>query len=539
MRNGVRHPIGWLLLKKGHAVPLVGLAPDDIKAARGSTIEHEDEDLKQTTGLNAIVDCLGFDGDFGDYKRAHWDRIQRIMAERGLREYCDLFEVPMNRMMFGIVSTMRRALADRIFFGPSPMPKRVFTGFGHDWDRWWLKDDFRPDLHVPDLAPTDMEEARRWVHRHRTHLLGFINFRGDQLLDIGKPGVTRFTLYNSGGQSLSDFEKSLAAAHKVAQVFRWFIDRREDGWVEVIPVTENLVLLGGPNGTYDLLWRNLRSTPPPAHAEPQDPFDMNAGDMPSVLLSEYDFETWNYFRLGAWEDMELYEAEKRYYAAGGAGQDTARLLAVRHYLESEGVFGKKAPLPPGQVAPSGFRAVRHPDGHELFVSDLITIDEMRKMMAASGWPERRRGDAWEPGNTDESHLPTAATWYDAQAYCGWMEMVLGVRVRLPNTAEYRIWFPEPRTSVPKPPAGLQRTRESELSERLPEPVRFNVPLRWKTSPFGVRAVDAWDIAEWVQDNWGYPIDPWMQAPVAPTTWGAYKGLKVGFRLVIERASATK
>ena len=75
-------PIAWLLLRDGHAVPITGLAPDDFKAARWRTVQAPETSLQHTQGLKAIVDCLGFHGDFGNYTREHWPQVQAFLRDQ-------------------------------------------------------------------------------------------------------------------------------------------------------------------------------------------------------------------------------------------------------------------------------------------------------------------------------------------------------------------------------------------------------------------------------------------------------------------------
>lgn len=595
MSNGVPNPIGYLLLRDGHAVPLSGLAPDDLKVARGSTAEREGIGLKHTSGLNAIVHCLGFDGDFGDYKAKHWDRVQRIMVERGLREYRNVFEVERNDLSFGLMSMRRRALADRIFFGPAPKPKRAFIGYGHDWESWdrhfhelpegmrdrasiekMLHDAFsgvRPKL--AEFTPGDIDATRRWVYQNRNDLLGIHNFHGDQLLDLGKPGNIVVEMYFPESVAQAKRDDDQARARKVTEVFRWFIDRREDGWIEIIPVTDSLVLLKGPGGTYDILWRNLREAPPPTQATARNPFGLHPMDMPSGLLADQDFESWNYYRQGSWDEKERHEAEIHHYATGGRALPDypGSMVVLERYLTAKGTYGRKPRAPVSKTTPSGFTALTLRNGRSLLVSEMVTVKEFRRFAEETGYFDRREGESWSAANdSNPDSAPVGATLRDALAYCAWTERQRGVAVRLFTVDEHRelrpfasehyqglsrgdfpweSWPPrfgleasvnwsEPRFLEPGPDLpefppesgwGSKSRKRWIAQENYPPMGTWREPLPW-VEYSGVRFLDAWDAYEWCGD--GRITGRFWEGHIGTDSWGEYKNAKVGFRLVIEK-----
>lgn len=576
MKNGVPSPIGWLLLRDGHSVPIRGLSPDDLKAARGATVEREGVTLKHTSGLNAIVHSLGFKGDFGDYKETHWPRIQRLLDRHGLREYRSLFEVADNDLTFQLMRGKRRALADRIFFGPSPRPRRVFTGYGHDWESW---DRLYSDLSVPSywrpqdarFVPKDLELTRRWVYGHRVELFGNLTFFSDHLLDLGSPGRFEAAVYFLNTVTPDEREQELTRRRQVAEAFRWFIDQRQDGWLELIPATENLVLLKGPEGTYDLLWRDLRQTPPPNPETARNPLKLHPQDWPSSLLSEQSFEAWNYYRREAWEEKERHDSERHFYASGGSadiypGSD----VILESFLRTEGVYGR--PLAPRDAkVPPGFRRVTLSSGRTLLVSELITIGEFRRFAEETGYLERREGESWGAANEEGlDSAPVGATLLDALAYCAWKERALGTRLRLFSLEEHRAlrpfasehyrrlsfqdfpwenWPPryglqdsvlwsEPRFLAPGPDlpefpvhgVGTRSRKRWIDAANWPPRARWCDPLPWAEHA-GLRFIDAWDAYEWCSE--GQIAGRYWQGMIGTKSWGEYKNIKVGFRLVFD------
>lgn len=572
-------PISWLLLRDGHAVPLTGLSPEALKTSRGETIERDNVVLKNTSGLNAIVHCLGFDGDFGDYKTTHWPHVQRLMANRGLREYRNLFDVPINDLTFGLMKDRRRALADRIFFGPTPLPRRVFLGYGHDWESWDRLFDFvdlsgwgpRDDVFVP----TELEKTRRWVYRHRSDLFGNIDFFSDHLLDLGHPGTIEPAVYFLNIVGVVERLQTIARIRKVLEAFRWFIERRSDGWIELVPVTDRLVLLAGPQGSFDLLWANLREAPPPKRAEGTGWLKLHPMDLPSSLVAEKDFVSWNYYRLGAWDEKERHESEGHYYAQGGQAQPQypGSDVILRQYLQAMARYGNGPRLPGGSTAPPGFQPVRLGDGRQLFISDLVTIAEFRQFADETSYMERREGENWSAANDDNpGSTPVAGTLRDALAYCAWKERKLGVAVRLFTVEEHRelrpfasahyqrlanldfpwenwppraglqasVLWSEPRFLDPGPdlpefpkPSGVGgRSRKRWIvQENWPPHARWCDSLPWAEHA-GIRFIDAWDAYEWCAN--ARIAGRYWEGLLGIESWGEYKNIKVGFRIVIDQ-----
>ncbi|MGH1392325.1 MAG: hypothetical protein ACRAUZ_19560, partial [Aeromonas jandaei] len=74
--------LGYLPLRDGHAIPLRGISPADIKEGAKSRVLHPDADpLKHRQTLNAIVDRLGFAGDFGTYQNKGWPEFQAFLKK--------------------------------------------------------------------------------------------------------------------------------------------------------------------------------------------------------------------------------------------------------------------------------------------------------------------------------------------------------------------------------------------------------------------------------------------------------------------------
>lgn len=581
MGSTVKSFIAYLLLRDGHAVPVAGISPDEIKAAAKAAIKLDDVKLSRVQGINAVLHCLGFDGDISDYRDQHWPGIQALMGEHGLNEYKNLFDIGPAEMTFELMAKRRRALADRIFFGPAPTPRRAFTGYGYDWSPWsdlygtptfgWQSS----DVH---FEPNGVDDARQFVYQRRAALYGNVAFFSDHLLDLDGQWQFETATYFERGYSEERQQADRTHHRKVAEMLRYVLDQGTAGWVEIIRATPNLVFLKGPDGAYDLLWRDLRDEAPPTTAPQERPFGLDAVDTPSSLKSRVDFGTWNYYRKGAWAEKESHEAEKHHYATGGRmlPYHPGSTAVLENYLRSKRVYDANPKVPAGVLDPTGLHRVQLAGGKLLLVSDLVTVSEFRQF-GEQGYFDRRVGEDWAAANEGNAPAaPVGATLRDALAFCAWKERALGVPVRLIGLTEHRqlrpfasehykdlsqmdfpwerfpprlglqsavVWsearFLEPGPDVPEfpDPNGLSsKSRKRWIAEEnWPPKAVWRDPLPWAAYA-GLQFVDAWDAYEWCKE--GYAAGRYWEGPLGgEKSWGEYKNVKICFRLVIDLGDA--
>jgi hypothetical protein len=94
---------GYILLRDGHAVPLSGISPDELKVGAKHRVLHPEKDhLKHRQTLNAIVSCLGFHGDFGTFQSKGWLRRHGAsflgtvsIGRLGTKETASTFPLPL------------------------------------------------------------------------------------------------------------------------------------------------------------------------------------------------------------------------------------------------------------------------------------------------------------------------------------------------------------------------------------------------------------------------------------------------------------
>jgi hypothetical protein len=580
-------PIAWMLLREYHAVPLYGLAPDDLKRSCHTTIKRDGVEIPNQRKLDAIVDTLGFHGDFGRYLHAHWPAIRRFLAGRDLRERVDLFDIEQPELMFGLLRSSRRALADRLFFGPQPVPHRVFLGYGHDWAPWsdlfykvtrsgWAEDD-------NGFAPASVDDARRWVFARSSELQGLHNFLGDQLfLPAKQPFVPQ--IYFTTSADPDNQRRTLRAWHEVVRVLRWLLDQHRAGWIEILPVpgTQNLIVLGGPDGKYDLVWRDLRVEPPPVpKGKPLD-LGLALQDQPESFRAAAGFADWQYHRHGIWQEQEAHAAEEHFYGQGGiAGTYPGPRVVHEAYMVAAGAYSPTSRRAPDS-SPAGFQEVSI-GGSRLFVSPLVTSAEAERVLEAAGYFGRRDNQAepWERGNPEgQPGAPATVTWFDAHAYAAAMEKQTGLSLRLLTRDEHRAlrpffgehyarmvdhdfpwenWPPrplptdgttpvpgavewsEPRFLDPGPDLpefsdknGIGGKRRKRWIDDFPPTGRWRTDLPWADHG-SLRFIDAWDAYEWVGNSAGTSrvAGRFWEGSIGLNSWGAYKNCKTSFRLVCD------
>lgn len=586
-------PLGFLLLRDGHAIPLSGISPDEIKTGAKHKVPHPDvEPQRHRQTLSAIVDRLGFRGDFGDFKNGGWDSFNAFLHENNCGDRGRLFPSDYGECIDLHFSPKRgptrRRLADRIFESPMPFPERVFLGYGVDWKAW----DGGCGYYVPleavatvggDPATAEQRAIKLFAHRHSLH--GQFGFLDDKLI-WGPVHTVIDKTYWLSGASEDERQAHKAKVVEATRAFRSVFDTQAEGWVDVLRYNDRLVVLRAHDGSWDVLWRGYRAEEPPKPSDICSWSHLAIEDLPRHLMIESDPQRFVHFRQEVWEELEAHEAEQAFYDRGGSGLDRQYTddVDVRiAWLREHDRFPVPERLRFAEDLPKGFRRVEV-GGRSLAVSELIDLASFRRMLVETGYLERRddSSEPWERANEGEPDtVPVGASWADAQAFCAWKERQLGVDLRLPTKDELRALHPihagrfqgmagtqfrwehyppfpledadgavqrrdvpsalvwsEPRFLEPGPgvdefPATsgyIETSRKRWITDFPPRATwRDDLPTA-KYS--GLRFIDAWDAYEWCQEM-GWIHGRFWDGLIGSTSWGAYKNVKVTFRLVLD------
>jgi hypothetical protein len=588
-------PLGFLLLRDGHAVPLTGISPDEIKAGAKYRVPNPDaEPMRHRQTLNAIVHRLGFRGDFGDFKNGGWDAFNEFLRANGCGQRASLFPSDesgsIDLLFSGTLGPRRRQLADRIFEADGPPIERVFLGYGIDWANTWDLYRFEgPNRAVASVGgdPHTAGERASALFERRFDLFGQWGFLDDKLIWGSVEHVVDKT-YWALGSSECEREAHHAKVFAAVRAFRAVFDARPEGWVDVLRFNDRLAVLRAHDGTWDILWRAYRESDPPQPSDISNWSKLAVEDLPASLMTESDYQRAVHFRQEVWEEREAHEAEQAFYDRGGVALDrqlTSDTDVRIAWLREQGRLPAPERLLWSGEIPPGFRRVEVA-GRRLAMSDLVDVATFRRMLVDTGYLERRDDshEPWHRANEgDAAAAPVGVCWADAQAFCAWKERHLGVVLRLPTKHELRAIHPFHSQRYAemsggdflwefRPPRPLEDVNENDAEGRIdvpsavnwseprfadpgtdgldPAPVGrhgINFRKRWivdfppraawrEDLPWaeysGLRFIDAWDSYEWCHEV-GWVHGRFWEGPIGPGSWGAYKNVKVGFRLVLD------
>lgn len=446
-----RAPIGWLLLRDDHAVPIGGLAPDELKRGCRRIVHAPGVLLEHARALKAVVGRLGFRGDFGDYSDQH-KALQAFLRDHRCGAWRNLFSTDsgdVSPFYFGpTFGPQRRQLADRIFVGDKRQPARVFLGVDIDWRAWEL----RANVSYAEMLPLRVTQhgnraaaasPAQVLIANRHELAGQWGFIDDKLVAGELTSIVDKT-YRVTPRTPAEAEARAAQTLAVVRAFRATFPDDGPGWVDVLRLDGNdrLVILRAQDGAWDFVWRDVRAEAPPPANEAPGRYRLQTMDLPASLRGEQDVARWVYFRR-EWDEHEAHVAEQHFYDVGNT-QLQRQLTSdaqVRSLWVGSGRTPRRRVVSASPRPPTGFREVKI-GGRPLWISDLITVAEYRVMLDKRGYLERRApgSEDWFRANDPASVAPTApvgATWHDAQAFCAWKEQSLDFRLRLPTLAELR------------------------------------------------------------------------------------------------------
>lgn len=594
-QSNVQPTHGYLLLRDGHAIPLHGISPDHIKTGAKDCVPNPEADLlRHRRRLNAIVDRLGFAGDFGNFVHQGWPEFERFLKHHECTHRAGLFPSDHGGCIDLYFSAhggpTRRQLADRIFSDLAARPKRIFLGYGVDWHAWDSGNGRDAPVAAIALASTDAATAARNANdlfSQRTALMGQWGFLDDKLV-AGPVRTLVDKSYWPHGSSIAERERNVAQLASAVKAFRQVFDAQLPGWVDVHRFNERLVVLRGYDGGWDVLWRDYREDQPPRRGHENGIPGIDVADIPARLMSKEERRRMIYLRQDTWAEKEEHEAEQAFYDRGGSMAER-RLVSSAEVLYDWLCDQEKLPAPGymggEQALPPGFSIVTL-GGRTLAVSAMISVGEFRSMLAASGYGERRNAhdESWERANDGVAEaLPVGASWVDAQAFCAWKERQTGAMLRLPTIKELRALRPifsshyerlvemdfpwehfPPRPMAAPDGAGQARDvpsavawsepRFAEAGEGVPAfPADSGVSTtsrkRWIVDfpphagwsgalplekHHGLDFIDAWDAYEWCQEQ-GWVSGRFWEGPIGASSWGAYKNVKTTFRLVMDLA----
>jgi len=372
------------------------------------------------------------------------------------------------------------------------------------------------------------------------------NLLGDSLvLPSISTRVVKLYLGNIDRESLNQEKEYVDAGFNL---FRERIELGEDGWVEIIPFSNNLIFLKGRNGEYDFVFKNQRDK---IFEHQIFGKSLKRADIPSCI-SDYQFFRWHYFEYQGWRDMDSHNSENIFYEKGNKlpGSYPGKDTILQSYHEAKGNFIASKMQSSSKLP--GFKEVIV-SNQPLMISNLITIDELCLFKEAnSDYLDYRGGDKLDSVNVElDSSLPATVTWFDVLAYINWFEKETNVPLRLLSLAEYQELrstegIPKERIPVvsdlefvdhfgnvfPKHPPYMAPDDFQELTCRFGNAEKYQ-------SNTGLEFLKSNSFAEWLQEGACirsgnlksfYNDDFHIRSTAPSDSTGKYKGVKIGFRL---------
>lgn len=523
--------LGWLCLRDC-AVPIDDLSPEKLKeSARRAIRFNGAPPLRHQGVLNAIAQAFGAHAGWAGYS-ALFRTLNAFLRRHELTQLGNL-HCPVDPVM--IAPCGRRALADRLFESGEPKPDRLCLGLQFDW--WSIAPIENSRKQTPVFAGGVEKIGPDWVYGLRSAW----NLLGDALVEPQRrPDALPVQLYRPNHQPIEHFATEVARARAAARYMRRILDNEPDAFVDVLRFNERVCILRGPNGWYDVVYRDCRDGPPPTFmGEPC--VDMQ--DVPLALVLNSRFDHWYYRERGRWAEADWHAAEVDFYREGGTTQNYPRSVLEVHLTR----LGQWQPTPARAhgTPPDWMSSVLQPDGSTLWVSDLVTVGQFNAFLA-TGYGTRREHAHPRPWGADlevangtlDDDQPAAMTGCDAWAYCAYMERKLNLPVRPLSIAEYRYL----RRDLPAQPLQVRPGDWDAQDPQVPLPQALPI----STTPDGIRFVTHTSVGEWLLERWNDGIaavdTATLNSARAPTpldrdlfpgrSWGRYKRIRIGLRICV-------
>jgi hypothetical protein len=341
-----------------------------------------------------------------------------------------------NYISFDCISFNYRELSDRLFLSKKPYPKSIFTGYSctvnfqtliipYEGETSQIKN--KPDLFIP------FDYNRFSISKN---LLGDAFFKYEDNYNyeyIFEEYMCNIGLHENKSQKIDAIK------------FHNTILELKKGWIEIIPFNDNLVFLKAADGNYDFIFKNIRDD---EFVSPYIDF-IRHENIPTLLNEDYDFERWLYYGfkdrikikknikpLQFWQEMDNHKAEINFYKSNKRSNYISPSKILKDYHTKEGNYSYDKKITSKIIA--GFNQFKLKDNKALCISNLITIEEFDKFYNDEYKDNRSKElDEIITVNDDDKSFPVSVTWYDAIAYCRYIETTYNVPARLITSLEYK------------------------------------------------------------------------------------------------------
>lgn len=463
----------YFFTKEACSCPLNSLSPDEIKKSYSKELSKYD--IRRMRYYNLVSKALGFQ-DWTVYQKEYTDNILPFLEKNGLKKYAPTYKIEIFKAQHDIYFSYRK-ISDRIFLSEKPIPKKIFTGYDCKIDNYLAYRGQFPSKGNPlfgdklmyDKLLVDEDYLKLFIQSD-----DYIDILEEQELDYLIPTSLGdfFSLMNLVGDTFvidenkkkehlsMTYEGNIGLVNQdrfqgIGDIIHKQLKELNKGWIEVIPFNKNLIFLKANDGTYDFVFKGLRD----------EPFRSKYGkyirtkNIPSLLNEDYDFDRWKYFGFkdknkkpkdikpyDIWLERDSHLSEIEYYKDNTLQNYPGVDKILKDYYLKTGAFSYYRK--PSNKILEGFTSFKLED-KTLYVSDLISIKEFLEFYHTKdkdnqSYQESRLNtlENLPPVNSEEDeNVPVSVTWYDAIAYCRYIENKYNVHTRLLLRDEYEMICP--------------------------------------------------------------------------------------------------
>lgn len=511
--------------------PLNNLVPEKIKQDYSSNLNKEV--ITRTQYLNEISNLL-CSTTWSNYIYEFENELKPFMKKNGLINYCKDLEINLIDTYYPF-NFKYRDISDRFFLSNKKLPSAIFTGYKNTY----LEENMTVILaHNAFLFE---EENLEISLESAVHLIGDLCLKNKKISE----DELFFQIYDENGLIIHE-----ESHKKILKEMKQWVLKQKDGWIEVIPYNENLIFLKSNDGIYDFIFKGLRND---KFISPFESF-LKTEDIPSIINEKYDFRFWLYYGRKnkkesinyLWKERDEHLSEIEFYKNNHSIEYPSPTEILKDYYKNKNLYFY-----------STNKSKHHHERYELIefedkklcISPLISINEFFEFYNSKY--RDRRSDKLEElysVNFERPDYPVSVTWYDAVAYCNYLQNKYKKPFRLLTSKEFEIISPKLELNNENELIYFYENEEfyeqpnvknyENLLLRFKEPLTFttkgklNFPLnsRFKEWSNEFRDNNHVSLLSSSKDNYKYEL-PW-NALLASST-NKYKNLKVGFRVCYE------
>ncbi|AXH13050.1 hypothetical protein [Halarcobacter bivalviorum] len=452
----------YFFTKEYCSCPLNSLSPDEIKKSYSKDLSRYD--IKKVRYLNLVSKTLGFQ-DWTEYQKEYTNRILPFLEKNGLKKYAPEHKIELYKAEHDILFSYRK-IADRIFLSQKPIPEKIFTGYGCRTDNYlyyqglctnnydlYLDANYLESLIKSNdyLSIVEEQELDYLIPISLFDFCTLMNLVGDTFVIDGNNTKEHLSMTYESKLGLIEQDRFKG----VAEIIHKQLKELEKGWIEIIPFNKNLVFLKAKDGSYDFVFRSLRDKPFISEFGKY----IRTKNIPSLLNEEYDFDRWLYFGFkeknknikeikpfDIWLERDAHLSEVEYYKNNTLQDYPGQNSILKDYYTKKGTYSyyKKET----KEILEGFKPFEL-ENKVLYVSNLITIKDfaefyIEKDKDNQSYQETRLNtleDLSMINAEDDENAPISVTWYDAIAYCRYIENKYNVHARLLFQDEFELICP--------------------------------------------------------------------------------------------------